>query len=60
MIHEANKGWGAKAQKVIDVLANKDANGERWKLSRRYKELYDQPVDELMKKEFKGDFKLGI
>ena len=40
-------------------MANKDAN-ERWKLSRRYKELYDKPLDELMKKEFKGDFKFGM
>lgn len=58
-IFEATKGWGANAQKVIDALANKDAN-ERWKLSRRYKELFDKPLDELMKKEFKGDFKFGM
>jgi len=59
MIHQATKGWGANAQKVIDSLATKDAD-ERLKLSRRYKELYDQPLDELMKKEFGGDFKLGM
>jgi len=58
-IHEATKGWGANAQKVIDALASKDAN-ERWKLSHRYKELFDKPLDELMKKEFKGDFKFGM
>lgn len=58
-IHEATKGWGANAQKVIDTLASKDAN-ERWKLSRRYKELFDQPLDELMKKEFSGDFKFAM
>jgi annexin A7/11 len=44
---------------VIDALASKDAI-ERWKLSRRYKELFGKPLDELMKKEFNGDFKLGM
>lgn len=58
-IYEATKGWGANAQKVITALATKDAN-ERWKVSKRYKELYDQPLDELMKKEFSGDFKFGM
>lgn len=58
-IHKATEGWGANAQKVIDVLAGKDAN-ERWKLSLRYKELYEQPLNELMKKEFKGDFRFGM
>jgi len=58
-IQEATKGWGANAKKVIDCVANKDAN-ERWKLSRRYKELYGKSLDELIKKEFKGDFKFGM
>jgi Annexin len=59
MIHQATKGWGANAKKVIDAIATKDAD-ERLKLSRRYKELYDTPLHELVKKEFKGDFKLGM
>jgi hypothetical protein len=54
-IHDATKGWGANRQKVIDTLANKDAE-ERWKLTKRYPELHDKPLAELMKSEFKGDF----
>lgn len=54
-IHDATKGWGANKQKVIDTLASKDAE-ERWKLAKRYPELYDKPLAELMKSEFSGDF----
>jgi hypothetical protein len=54
-IHDATKGWGANKQKVIDTLASKDGE-ERWKLSKRYPELYDKGLAELMKAEFSGDF----
>jgi hypothetical protein len=29
---------------------------ERWKLSKRYEELFDKKLSDLMKKEFSGDF----
>jgi hypothetical protein len=58
-IRDATKGLGANKQKVIDVLATKDAT-ERWKLSIRYPELYPDSkrsnLAELMKHEFSGDF----
>lgn len=40
---------------VIAALCAKDAT-DRWKLSRRYTELYDKSLADLMKKEFSGDF----
>jgi len=55
IIKEATKGMGADADMVIAALGAKDAT-DRWKLSRRYKELYDTSLTELMKKEFSGDF----
>jgi Annexin len=54
-IHDATKGWGANKQKVIDTLATKDAT-ERWKLSKRYPDLYEKSLAEVLKKEFSGDF----
>jgi hypothetical protein len=58
-INDATKGWGANKQKVIDALATKDATG-RFKIQGRYKELYEIELDELMKKEFSGDFGLAM
>lgn len=53
-IHDATKGWGANKQKVIDTLASKDPT-ERWKLSKRYPELYDKSLSDVMKSEFSGN-----
>ena len=58
-IYEATKGWGANAQKVIDSLASKDGE-QRWKLCKRYEELFNQKLSDLMKKEFSGDFGLAM
>lgn len=49
----------ANTKKVIATMASKDAE-ERWKLGMRYKELHRQDLDELMKKEFSGDFKFAM
>lgn len=58
-IHDATKGFGANKQKVIDAVATKDATA-RWKLCKRYAELYPQDkkgnLADLMKSEFSGDF----
>jgi hypothetical protein len=62
-IRDATKGLGANKQKVIDVLATKDAT-ERYKLSVRYPELYSgskhSNLAELMKHEFSGTLKLAL
>lgn len=54
-IHDAVKGFGANKSVVIDALANQDAT-TRYKISLRYKELYDKYLSQVMKKEFSGDF----
>jgi hypothetical protein len=58
-IHDATKGMGANKQRVIDTLATKDATA-RWKLCKRFSELYPQDkkgnLADLMKSEFSGDF----
>lgn len=59
MIEEATKGWGANKQLVIDAIATKDAT-ERWKLSKRYEELFNKKLEDLMKKEFSGDFAFAM
>lgn len=58
-IHDATKGWGANKQKVIDALATQDAT-KRYYMNIRYKELFQKDLDELMKKEFSGDFGLAL
>lgn len=58
-IRSATKGWGANKQKVIDALATQDAT-KRHHIALRYKELYETELDELMKKEFSGDFGFGL
>ena len=55
LIFEACKGWGADKDQVIAALGAKDAT-ERWKLCKRYSELYDKSLVDLMRKEFSGDF----
>lgn len=55
MIQKACKGFGTDEETCIACLGAKDAT-ERWKLARRYKELYDKSLTELMKSEFSGDF----
>jgi len=59
VIHDATKGWGANAQKVIDSLATKDAS-DRYMLSKRYEELFENKLVDIMKKEFRGDFGLAM
>ena len=59
VIHDATKGWGANAQKVIDSLATKDAS-DRYMLSKRYEELFESKLVDIMKKEFRGDFGLAM
>jgi len=59
LINEATEGWGAKKDQVIAAIATKDGT-ERWKLTKRYKELFNQDLDALMKKEFQGDFKYAM
>lgn len=59
IILEATKGWGADADQCIAALGAKDAT-DRWKLSRRYKELYDKNLADLMRKEFSGDFGMAM
>ena len=54
-IHDAVKGWGANKDAVIDALGAQDATN-RYKISLRYKELYDKDLVQVMKKEFSGDF----
>lgn len=49
------QGWGANRDKTIDALATKDST-KRHHIYVRYKELYNKPLDELMKSEFSGDF----
>jgi hypothetical protein len=44
---------------VIDALATQTAE-KRHHISIRYQELYEKPLDELMKKEFSGDFGFGL
>jgi hypothetical protein len=39
----------------VDALATRDAT-DRQKICLRYKELFDKPLHELMKKEFSGNF----
>ncbi|GKZ00641.1 hypothetical protein MPSEU_001016300 [Mayamaea pseudoterrestris] len=58
-IHDATKGWGANKQKVVDALAKHNAT-DRYKLYIRYKELHKQDLEELMKKEFSGNFGLAL
>ena len=44
---------------MIDALATQDAT-KRFHISLRYKELFGKDLDELMKKEFSGDFGLAL
>jgi len=54
-IHDACKGWGADNELVIAAIG-KDATG-RWKIAKRYPELYEnKSLSELFKKEFSGDY----
>jgi len=55
LIKGATKGFGADADTCIACIGAKDAT-DRWKLARRYNELYDKPLTQLMKDEFSGDF----
>ncbi|CAJ1934284.1 unnamed protein product [Cylindrotheca closterium] len=55
LLNGATKGFGADADTCIACLGAKDAVA-RWKLARRYQELYDKPLTKLMKDEFSGDF----
>lgn len=55
-ITDATKGWGANKNKVVKILATRDAT-ERTQIAARYKELNDgKTLVQLMKKEFSGDF----
>lgn len=54
-IYKATKGWGANKQKVIDALATQNGT-TRYYMAIRYKELYNEELHVLMKKEFSGDF----
>lgn len=58
-IHDATKGWGANKQKVCDALATQNATA-RYKICIRYKEMFGKDLEELMKKEFSGDFGLAL
>lgn len=58
-IHKATKGWGANKKKTIDALATQDAT-TRYYMAIRYKELYSQELQEVMKKEFSGDLGLAL
>jgi hypothetical protein len=58
-IHDATKGWGANKQKVADALSTRDAT-DRYKMYIRYKEMFNQDLEELMKKEFSGNFGLAL
>lgn len=55
LIEGATKGFGSDEDTCIACLGAKDAV-ERWKLARRYEELYDKPLAKVMKDEFSGDF----
>lgn len=55
LIKDGTKGFGADSDIVVAALCAKDATA-RWKLARRYQELYDKPLVEVMRKEFSGDF----
>lgn len=58
-IRDATKGWGANKQKVIDALATQDST-RRHQVNLRYKEMFEKDLDEVMKKEFSGDFGLAL
>mmetsp|Transcript_582 Transcript_582/g.879 ORF Transcript_582/g.879 Transcript_582/m.879 type:complete len:336 (+) Transcript_582:98-1105(+) len=58
-IHDATEGWGANKKKVIDALATRDAT-DRYKISIRYKELYEKSLLDVMKKEFSGDLGMTL
>ena len=49
----------ANKQKTIDALATQDAT-TRYYMAIRYKELYNEPLDQIMKKEFSGDVGLAL
>mmetsp|Transcript_28086 Transcript_28086/g.78759 ORF Transcript_28086/g.78759 Transcript_28086/m.78759 type:complete len:336 (+) Transcript_28086:72-1079(+) len=53
-IQDATKGWGANKDKTIEALATQDAT-RRHQISLRYKELFQEDLRDLMKKEFSGD-----
>jgi len=58
-IHSGVKGWGADSSAVIDALGSQDST-HRYKIALRYKELYDKNLNEVMKKEFSGDFGMAL
>jgi Annexin len=49
----------ANKKKTIDALATQDAT-TRYYMSIRYKELYNESLEQLMKKEFSGDVGLAL
>jgi hypothetical protein len=59
VIHDATAGWGANKKKVSDALAKQDATN-RYKIYYRYKEMFSSDLEELMKKEFSGNFGLAL
>ena len=58
-IKDAVKGFGADKDAVIDALGSQDATN-RFKMALRYKELYDKNLNQVMKKEFSGDFGMAL
>lgn len=54
-IHDGCKGRGADATAVIEALAHKDAT-TRHQIIHRYREMFENDLAELMRKEFSGDF----
>ena len=54
-IHKATKGWGTDDKGLCVVLGSKDAK-KRTKIAFHYKRMFENNLDELIKKEVGGKF----